>query len=110
MIELAANASGHKLTLTLQRIVEVGLDSFPDEAVIAHLKDRGYAVDGVRKAPLVIREKVYVGSEDGEADPTELHVIPGELIERAEQLVLLWRRGEAWDLIVSELVHQNAKL
>jgi hypothetical protein len=97
VIELAENQTGDTITVTLQRSIEVRLDQFSDEAIIAYLRDRGYAVDGERKAPIVLRESVHVD------DAGEVLVIDQPTLERITLLSLCGQRDAAREIVL-ELV------
>lgn len=103
MIELAVEDRGRAINVTLQRTMEVRLDQFPDEAVIEHLLERGYAVDGVRKTPVFVERRVHIDTEGG----NELVVVEHDVLDRIRTLAILGRRPEALEL-VAEVVSQEA--
>jgi hypothetical protein len=103
LVQVEHQDNGQALRITLQDTRTIPLSAYPAEAVIQRVKDLGYAVDGVRKEPVVIVQKVYMdGSDDQPGD--ELCVIDAETLERAGRLALCGQRAAAHELIIDAVV------
>lgn len=97
MIKLASQPTT-SVTRTVTGDVTVSLNDFSDEAIIAYLRDRGYAVDGERKAPIVLTQRVAVDDEG-----REVLVFYPEDLDRIATLALCGQRDAARELIINQV-------
>jgi hypothetical protein len=104
LVQVRQRDNGQALEVTLQDTRTIPLSAYPAEAVIERVKDLGYAVNGERREPRVIVQKVYMDGDASEPG-SELCVIEPDVIERAQLLALCGRRQDAHQLIIDAVAN-----